>query len=468
MTKANQVLSTSRSFKPDNFLSVSIAALCAFSSVSVYSQETDKERIKSLEQRLLELEQKVQIQSQQNSAIATKAKSDKRVFVIPKSTQRPSRDFEAPDKSIVLSSSDTTLQLGGQIWLDAIYNHGEMTNRAGFQPSSIAYEENTTKDNTLFHVGPSNLFVKSYTPTQYGAMTTRFEFDLFDSQGNAGINLTHIWGEIGSFGAGQTFTGFMDINAFPNILDFWGPNSLVFARQPQVRYNTDISKNSSLTFTIEKAASDFAVPKNSSGGGYSDITELPDFTASYTYSDDFGYIKSAMILRKLGYEATASKTKDTTLGWGLNISGNVSITTDDSVQFQLAHGEGIGRYINDTCCSYYSDEADGTGGTGGIDGGLDANGDLTAIPVTAGFIYYNKHWNKKWSSAIGYSFLSVDNLATQKDKALKNSTYTSTNLIWYPTSQVKAGIEILYGDVQSNSGLTADDYRVQMSVGFKY
>jgi len=462
MTKHNPRLSTPHHFKTKNYLSISIAAICAISSISVYSQETDQERIKSLESRLLELEQ--QVQEAQNSTPKNRVKNESASgsspHIIPKSTQRPSHDFEAPDKSIVLSSSDTTLQLGGQIWLDAIYNNGEMTNRAGFQTSSIAYENNVTKDNTLFHVGPSNLFVKSFTPTQYGAMTTRFEFDLFDDQGNAGINLTHIWGEVGDFGAGQTFTGFMDINAFPNILDFWGPNSMVFTRQPQIRYSTDISKNSSLIFTIEKADSDFAVPKNSNRAGYDDITELPDLTASYTYSDDFGYIKSAIILRKLGYET--ANTKDTTIGWGLNVSGNLSLSTEDSVQFQLVHGEGIGRYINDTCCSYYSDE------TGGIDGGLDGNGDLTAIPVTAGYVYYNKQWNKKWSSAIGYSYLTVDNLITQKELALKNSTYTSTNLIWYPTSQVKAGVEVLYGDVQSNSGLAADNYRVQMSVGFKY
>jgi hypothetical protein len=464
MTQADQVLSMPYNDKPINYLSISIAVLCALSSLSAYSQETDKERIKNLEQRLLELEQQVQKQTKKNSATAVEEENEMTLNLqkaaIPKSTQRPSRNFEAPDKSIVLSSSDTTLQLGGQIWLDAIYNKGEMTNRAGFQTSSIAYEDNTTKDNTLFHVGPSNLFVKSFTPTKYGAMTTRFEFDLFDDQGNSGINLTHIWGEIGNFGAGQTFTGFMDINSFPNILDFWGPNSMVFTRQPQIRYSTDVSKNSRLIFTIEKSASDFAVPEGSTGGGYDDITELPDFTASYTYTDDFGYIKSAMIIRKLGYETAT--TKDTTLGWGLNVSGNVSLTPDDSVQFQLAYGEGIGRYINDTCCSYYSDD------TGGIDGGLDANNNLTAIPVTAGFVYYNKQWNKKWSSAIGYSYLSVDNLVTQKDKALKNSTYTSTNLIWYPTTQVKAGVEVLYGDVQSNSGLEADNYRLQLSVGFKY
>jgi len=462
MTKPTPLLSVSKRFPSINYLSLTIATIFALSSVSVYSQETDKERIKNLEQRLLELEQ--QVQKNQNSTQAvvkeTKTLANKKTVVMPKSKQRPSHDFEAPDKSIVLTSSDTTLQLGGQIWLDAIYNNGEMTNRAGFQTSSIAYENDVTKDNTLFHVGPSNLFVKSYTPTQYGAMTTRFEFDLFDDQGNAGINLTHIWGEIGDFGAGQTFTGFMDINAFPNILDFWGPNSMVFSRQPQVRYSTAISKKSRIMFTIEKSSSDFAVPKNASRAGYDDVTELPDFTASYTYNADFGYIKSAVILRKLGYETAT--TKDTTMGWGLNISGNISLTPDDSVQFQLAHGEGIGRYINDTCCSYYADE------TGGVDGGLDANGDLTAIPVTAGYVYYNKQWNKKWSSAIGYSYLSVDNLVTQKEKALKNSTYTSTNLIWYPTTQVKAGVEVLYGDVQSNSGLEADNYRLQLSVGFKY
>jgi hypothetical protein len=117
----------------------------------------------------------------------------------------------------VLSNSATTLEIGGQIELDAFYNHNEMTNRVGFQTSSIAYEKNTTKDNTVFSAGQSKLSFKSFTPTAYGPMTTRFEFDMFDDQGNADFNLTHLWGEISNFGAGQTFSGFIDINAFPNI-----------------------------------------------------------------------------------------------------------------------------------------------------------------------------------------------------------------------------------------------------------
>ena len=464
MTKSAQTSLSSRRFSTARSLSFSLAALSTLCSMSVYSEQTDKERIKSLEQRLLELEQQVQKKNDHSSTAVRDAPNQsthsKKIVAIPKTTQRPSHNFEAPDKSIVLSNSDTTLQIGGQIWLDAIYNSGEMTNRAGFQTSSIAYESNTTKDNTLLSVGQSNLSFKSYTPTQYGAMITRFEFDMFDDQGNADFNLTHLWGEIGDFGAGQTFSGFMDIDSFPNILDFWGPNSMVFTRQPQVRYSTAVNGNGRIMFTIEKSSSDFAVPKSSTKAEYDDINELPDLTVSYLHNGDFGYIKSAMVFRQLGYETLS--TKDTTLGWGLNVSGAITVTPDDTIKFQLTYGEGIGRYVNDTCCSYYSDE------TGGVDAGLDGNGRLKAIPMTGGFAYYNKQWNKKWSSAVGYSYLTIDNLVTQKDKSINNSAYSTANLIWYPATQIKAGVELQYGDVQSKSNLEADNFRVQASVGFKY
>lgn len=62
----------------------------------------------------------------------------------------------------------------------------------------------------------------------------------------------------------------------------------------------------------------------------------------------------------------------------------------------------------------------------------------------------------------------MDNLTSQKTKALKNSSYSTANIIWHPAEQVKAGIEFQYGDVQSKSGLEADNFRIQTSFGFKY
>jgi hypothetical protein len=60
-------------------LSLSLIALSMLCSGSAYSQQTDKERIKSLEQRLLELEQQVQKKSNQSSTV-TKDTSTKRAY----------------------------------------------------------------------------------------------------------------------------------------------------------------------------------------------------------------------------------------------------------------------------------------------------------------------------------------------------------------------------------------------------
>ncbi|MBU2871032.1 DcaP family trimeric outer membrane transporter [Colwellia sp. E2M01] len=459
----NHALNTIKNLNVAKPLSLTLVALSVFCSVNAYSQETDQQRIQSLEKRLQELEKQVQKQGSEHTQ-QTFIENEVILVDIPKTEQRASYEFAAPDKSIKLSNSDTVLQIGGQVWLDAIYNSGEMTNRAGFQPSSIAHEDNTTKDDTLLTVGQSKLSFKSFTPTDYGVMTTRFEFDMFDSSGDAGFHLTHLWGEIGDFGAGQTFSGFMDINSFPNTLEYWGPNSMIFVRQPQVRYNTAVSKHGRVIFTIEKSSSDFATPAVANSTDYNsnndNTNELPDFTAAYLHSDDFGYIKSVMILRKLGYKTSTSK--DTTLGWGMNISGLINLPSDDSIQYQFIYGEGIGRYVNDTCCNYYSDVA------GGVDAGLNDNGNLKAIPVAGGFAYYNKQWNDKFSSAIGYSYLTVDNLNTQNDNSIKDSAYSTVNLLWSPDEQIKTGVELQYGDIQSKSGTESDNFRIQASVGFKY
>jgi hypothetical protein len=178
MIKSTQTAKKNRCLRKKQYLSLSLITLSIMTATNANGQQTDEERIKNLEQRLIELEQQIQVQKKSTSSQSTTQQSQAAKITpaeLPKTAQRSSHAFDAPDKSIVLSNSNTTLQLGGQIWLDAIYNNGEMTNRAGFQTSSIAYENNTTKDNTLLTAGQSKLSFKSYTPTAYGAMTTRFE-----------------------------------------------------------------------------------------------------------------------------------------------------------------------------------------------------------------------------------------------------------------------------------------------------
>ena len=187
---------------------------------------------------------------------------------------------------------------------------------------------------------------------------------------------------------------------------------------------------------------------------------MPDITAYYHKTGDFGHFKSSFIVRKLGYE-TATQS-DETFGWGVNLSGSYQLSTQNNVKYQFVHGAGISRYINDPCCSYYSSE------TGGSDAGFDSKGNLTAITATGGFVYLDHQWHDDVSSSVGVSFISLDNLSTQFDNAFHKSFYSTANLIWTPTLMSKLGIEVQYGEVESASGQDADNVRLQTSFGFKY
>ena len=76
-------------------------------------------------------------------------------------------------------------------------------------------------------------------PTAAGEIKTTFEFELFGTGVDAGqttFRLRHAYGELGQFGAGQTWSPFMDIDVFPNSVEYWGPNGMVFFRNVQVRW----------------------------------------------------------------------------------------------------------------------------------------------------------------------------------------------------------------------------------------
>ena len=76
--------------------------------------------------------------------------------------------------------------------------------------------------NTYWGVRQTRFGVKTFTPTALGNLKTIFEFELFGTGVDAGqttFRLRQAYGELGHFGAGQTWSPFMDIDVFPNSLE---------------------------------------------------------------------------------------------------------------------------------------------------------------------------------------------------------------------------------------------------------
>ena len=327
-----------------------------------------------------------------------------------------------------------------------------------------SYEDQYAPDgNAYFSVRQSRFGTKAWFPTSLGKLFTQFEWELFGTGVDAGqttIRLRHAYAELGKFGAGQYWSPFMDIDVFPNTVEYWGPTGMVFFRNVQFRY-MPIQGDSRLTIALERPGA------SADGGDYNDRVELagikphfplPDLSAEYRKAFGSGsYVELAGIVRNIEWEDTDNIGEDfsgSALGWGLNLSTNLKFGENTTFRGSVVYGEGIQNYMNDAPADV------------AIDGeGADAEG--VAIPLLGAVAFIDHNWSPKLSTSIGYSMVDIDNTTGQADDAFSQGNYAIANLMHYPTPNAMVGIEFQYGD-RSNfeDGWNTSITKVQFS--FKY
>jgi hypothetical protein len=421
-------------------LLVGLASWAAAETVDDLKKQLDaaKQAIQALESRLQALE----------AAQAKQVPAPAAVAAAPPEKEKPKGSFEV--YGFAQADAIQDFKRVDPDWQDTL------------RPSKIPTQQGQFGEDggTYFSVKQSRFGVKSEYPTTLGLFETKFEFDLFGVGGDAGqttIRPRHIYGELGPVLAGQTNSLFMDIDVFPNTIDYWGPNGMVFYRNVQVRW-TPFSGPTNFAVALEKPGTDVALGTNPYGtspttGTIQSYNNLPDLTAQIRHQGKWGHVQLAGILRQLGFETVGnpdSNPKGNTTGWGLNLSSNIYTFGKDKILAQVVYGEGIANYMNDA-------------------GGSDivvTNGQATAQKLIGIVAYYDHYWNDKWSSSIGYSRTQVDNLSGQGDGAFKVGQYGSVNLLWYPWKSTMFGVEYLYGQREDKNGDSGEDHRIQFS--FKY
>src|SRR5512145_1920233 len=243
-----------------------LAALLFSLSTSAFSQTqepaTQTPEVEQLKKRLQQLEQTVVELKGQIDAIEAKKKSPTPA-VVEATYSEPATPAEASSTEPAKPQNnngkgESTFQIYGFAMLDAGYqfnqNHPDWYDV--IRPTKLpAFNDEFAPDGkTYFGVRQTRLGVKSTTPTKYGELKTQFEFELFGTGVDAGqttFRLRHAYGELGQFGAGQTWSPFMDIDVFPNSLEYWGPNGMVFFRNVQVRWMPLQGRNA-VTIALER------------------------------------------------------------------------------------------------------------------------------------------------------------------------------------------------------------------------
>jgi hypothetical protein len=83
--------------------------------------------------------------------------------------------------------------------------------------------------------------------------------------------------------------------------------------------------------------------------------------------------------------------------------------------------------------------------------------------------FYDFYWNEKFSTAVGYSRLDIDNSDGQLPDAFKNGQYGLVNILYYPVKNVMAGFEYQWGRRENNSDdFHSDDHRIQFSARYNF
>jgi hypothetical protein len=368
------------------------------------------------------------------------------------------------------STRQKTLEFYGFVMTDIGYNFKQIQPDwfDVVRPTKLPSYKNEygTDGNAYFSVRQTRFGVKGYTQTPLGLLKTQFEFEMFGTGVDAGqttIRLRHAYGELGKFGAGQYWSPFMDIDVFPNTIEYWGPSGMAFFRNVQVRY-MPIQGDTRLTIALERPGA------SADGGIYADRIELtdvkprfklPDLSAEYRYAGKFGYVELAGILRKIEWVDQGTDQYDLSgnaLGWGLNLSTNLNLGKSSVFRGQLVYGEGIENYMNE----------------GPADIGVkNNNGNQTSpiigkpLPLTGIVAFVDHNWNKKFSTSIGYSSVDIKNANAASPSAFKKGQYAIVNLLCTPVPNFMFGAELQYGKRDNyTDGFSSDITKLQFS--FKY
>jgi len=126
----------------------------------------------------------------------------------------------------------------------------------------------------------------------------------------------------------------------------------------------------------------------------------------------------------------------------------------------VVYGEGIQNYMNDAP----------------VDIGIENNFSNpispivgVALPIFTMVAFYDRTWNDKWTSTIGYSYLDITNSDGQAPSAFKTGQYALVNFLYYPTSNFFLGPELQWVRRENfKDGWSVDDVRIQFSAKFSF
>ena len=446
-------------------------SLRAQSSNQQNAKQADSTEVQQLKERLQRLEQTMlELKGQLNTLEDAQKKPEAAIVQATYSTPTtPAGAASKPQGSGGQGESSFTIY--GFAMLDAGYQFKQADTNwfDTVRPVKLPAFRDQFAPNGNFYtsVRQSRLGVKSSTPTRYGELNTKFEFELFGTGADAGqttFRLRHAYGELGQFGAGQNWSTFVDPDVFPNTNEYWGPNGIAWYRNVQFRWMPLKGRNS-ITIAAERPGA------SADAGQVADRIELqgvkprfalPDLTANVRFERDWGHFQAAGVVRDIKWVDTVNDNFDLggrATGAGVSLTSKLNFGKNNAAKLSFVYGHGIENYMNDAPVDIGVARTNSTNPRTPVKG--------VALPVLGVMAYLDHTWNKRFASSIGYSMLNISNSDGQTPDAFRRGHYASGNILFFPVDNVMIGSEVIWGRRENFlDGFSSEDVHLQFS--FKY
>jgi hypothetical protein len=392
---------------------------------------------------------------------------------------------EAGDKprSWKLPGTNTSMNIGGFARLQVIWDVGGGGSSAGSLDATFlsgGFNEGCSSTNVIgcsvgdnqfnggnwrLHARESRFWIQTWTPTDWGELRTYIETDFFGA-GNV-LRLRHAYGTLGPVLAGQTWSTFMPVFAFPESLDFGGPLVPSISRRAQLRYTHNFGGGFTMEAAIEDPLGDVLAAASCTpaviaaggacavlgAGAFANGQRWPDFVLNASYSFQGGRVFVAGIVKEISADngcAVAGcglSQNDRGFGWGITVAGIYAITPRIEVGGGLWIGEGIlGRYFSGQVT--VTDALFVTNPTA-------PNGDLRAVFGYGGWVWAQVKVTDtiRVNGMYAYGYFDHEDEIPGVSKGARKigiaglheyAWYAIGNVIWSPVPQVSFGIEYNY------------------------
>jgi len=344
-------------------------------------------------------------------------------------------------------------------YVNTIYNYdfvGTDSKYPALNIVSIPVGKVLKEPTTNFVIFQTRLRFKSEHQTKIGTVKVYVEGDFVNSAD--AFRIRHALISINKWDFGQTWSNFSDEDAWPNVTDYDGPPTAIWARPTMIRYNAIRKEHSSLSFSVEGPSLEYQAHHTIDTILSTAYQDIPDFTARYRYETKKNHFQIAGVFRSIKYKNRIDSSFAYKPAYGISASAGIGIFNNDRIHLQATYGIGISRYL--VGFEGYSWDAVPTG-----------NGKIELVPAMGGFIGYDHYWDKnmKFSTTVALAYIKIkNNVLSSFPGDFMTGYWGVINFYYHPIENLDFAIEYVTAGREDALKQTGTGARLQFLVQYAF